>query len=400
MQNSTGRRLFAALALLVGCAARAAADEPALAVGSTFNAGGQTATVRKLDFLPLVENDYSRRFKFDAADNPKLKQLREANKLDEVVAPGKDEFDRQVLLLDWVNRRFKKFGSPSAQPKGALEILRDVDAGHTFFCAHYADVLASAAASLGWIDRTLALRRPASTGSGEHSSTEIWSNQYGKWIMFDPTFGMYVEKDGQPLNAYELRQEWFYKDGQNLTFVLGKDRERFKKSDLPLFRQRFAGFGDLSLDAGALDVYAFIGYVPNTDLMDSGPDYGKMFITQDKLCEGTSWHKRVGPARPAEEPYFPLGQAALTLTAENDHVRVGLKTLTPNFKNFEIRFGGGEWRASGDAAQWPLHAGANRLEARTVNAFGVVGPVSTAEIEVGPSAPGALPAQRSGNNSP
>ncbi len=386
MNSRFTRCSIANVILMALGAAASAADNPtaALNAGESFSLGGKQAVVRKLDFLPLVENDYSRRFKFDAASNPKLAQLRAQNKLDEVVAPGKDEFDRQVLLLDWVNRRFKKFGTPSAKPHGALEILHDIDDGHTFFCAHYADVLASAAASLGWIDRTLALRRPAKTGSGEHSSTEIWSNQFGKWILFDPTFAMYVEKDGQPLNAYELRQEWFYNEGKDLTFVLGKDRQRYKKADLPLFRQRFAGFGDLKLDDGALDVYAFIGYVPNTDLMDAGPDYGQMFITRDKLCDGTEWHKRVNPAKPAEEPYFPLGQAALELVPAGEQVRVNLKTLTPNFKTFEVRTDDGPWKPCGSAVDWQLHAGANRLEARTLNAFDVQGHVSVAEIELRP----------------
>jgi hypothetical protein len=31
---------------------------------------------------------------------------------------------------------------------------------------------------------------------------------------------------------------------------------------------------------------------------------------------------------------------------------------------------------------WPVHPGSNRLAARTVNQFGVIGPVSTAEVDV------------------
>ncbi len=137
MKSCFARCSTAIVMLLALGAAGAPADEPAAApkAGATFSLEGRQATVSKLDFLPLVENDYSRRHKFDSYDNPKLKDLRERYKLDEVVAPGKDEFDRQVLLLDWVNGRFKKFGTPSAQPKGAAEILRDIDDGHTFFCA-------------------------------------------------------------------------------------------------------------------------------------------------------------------------------------------------------------------------------------------------------------------------
>jgi hypothetical protein len=362
------------------------ADEPSASIGlaATFHLAGRTATVTKLDTLPLVENNFTKRFKFDSYDNPKLKQLREQYKLDEIVSPGKNEFDRQVLLLDWVNHQFKKFGRPTANPRGAAEILRDIGQGHTFFCAQYADVFVSAAASFGWIDRSLALRRPNNIGAGssEHSSTEIWSNQFRKWVMLDPTFAMYAEKNGLPLSAYELRQEWFYHDAKDVTFVVDKDRKRYRKSNMPIFRARYAGFGDLSLDPGAVNPYAFIGYVPNTNLMDAGPDYGKMFIFQDKLCNGTEWHKRDIPPDLSSDAYFPIGQAAMTLSADGDHLRAGLKTMTPNFKTFLVRSDAGDWKPSGDRFAWSVHPGKNRLEAKTVNRFGIEGPVSIAEVKI------------------
>jgi hypothetical protein len=369
--------------LLAAVIQRSGAAEVPLGKGDTVRVGGLACTLTKLDALPYVDSEYSQRFKFDAADNPKLADLRERYHLAEVVAPGKDEFDRQLLLLDWVNHTFKKFGRPTSEAKGALDILAANDAGNTFFCAHYAQVFVSAAASLGWVDRSLALRRPDAPGnkSTEHTSSEIWSNQYGKWIMLDPTFAMYVEKDGVPLSAFELRQEWFYHDGRDLTFVLDKDRKRFKKSDIPVFRNRFLGFGDLVLDAGALDVYAFIGYVPNTNLMNAGLDYGGMFIVQDKLCDSTKWHKRTVPADPAHDPYFPIGQAALTLTAAGNALHVRLKTLTPNFKTYLVRFDGGDWKPTADTFTWTPRAGANRLELKTINQSAVEGPVSTIEIE-------------------
>ena len=394
----------AALVVLSMLAARAAAAAPEgaqpLRQGSAVTLGDRKAVLTRLDDLPYVQSDYTKRFRFDSYDNPRLTELRERYRLDEVVAPGKDEFDRQVLLLDWVNHRFKKFGKPTSPARGALDVLAANDAGNTFFCAHYADVFVSAAATLGWVDRSLALRRPDPIGQGstEHSSTEIWSNQYRKWVMLDPTFAMHVVKASDPaavpLNAYELRQEWFYNDGKDLVFVLDKDRKRYRKSDLPVFRSRHAGFGDLVLDEGALNPYGFIGYIPNTNLMDAGPDYGKMFITKDKVCEGTKWHTRVAPADPARDPYFPIDQSALTLTADGGGLRVALKTLTPNFKTYLARIDGGEWKPAGEAFAWTPHAGANRLEVKTVNRFGVEGPVSTAEIQVAADekAAGATPA--------
>jgi hypothetical protein len=366
----------------IACVSRSLAEPlDVLQANATIVLNSHGAVLTKLDHLPFVESDYTRRFKFDSASNPKLKELRERFKLDEVVAPGKDEFDRQVLLMDWTHRQFKKFGKPSTKAKGALEILQAIGEGHSFFCAQYAEVLVSTAASLGWVDRPLALRRHQGVnkagGSTEHSVTEIWSNQHRKWVMLDPTSNMYLEKDGLPLNAYEIRQEWFYHDGKDLVFVVGKERRTYRKADLPIVLGHFDGFGDLSVEPDEIDKYGFTGFIPNTNLMDAGYDYGAMFIVKDALCDGTQWHVRQVPPNPATDPYFPIGQASVSLTVEGGKLNVALRTLTPNFERYEIRTDSGGWRASTDKFEWKVHPGANLLEARTVNAFGVTGPVST-----------------------
>ena len=378
--------VLAVAGILAGALGARAKGEP-LRKGSALDLHGRTAMVKSLDALPHVESEYTRRFKFDSFENPKLKELRTRYKLDEVVAPGKDEFDRQVLLMDWTHNQFKKFGQPTTSTRGALEILKAIDEGHTFFCSQYAQLLVSAAASLGWVDRPLALRRHQGVakvgGSTEHSVTEIWSNQHRKWVMLDPTSNLYLEKVGVPLNAYEIRQEWFYEKGTNLVFVVGKDRKQYKASDLPVLLKRFAGFGDLAIHPDELDKYGFTAYIPNTDLMDSGFDYARMFIVKDQLCDGTKWHERAMPANPAVDPYFPIGQAALSLLPEDGKIRVALKTLTPNFKRYDVQIDGGGWKVSDDTFIWTMHDGQNRLEARTVNKFGVAGPVSTAVLETG-----------------
>src|ERR1041385_4451305 len=215
-------RFLVCVSVLIAFASARAVDSD-----KQFTVGGKTVTVTKLEALPYVESAYTQRFKFDSANNPKLKELREKYRLDEVVAPGKDEFEKQVLLNDWVHRRFKKFGQPSTKARGALEVLDGIENGQTFFCAQYAETLVSCAASLGWVDRTLALRRHqganAHGGSTEHSTTEIWSDQFAKWVMLDPTSNMYLEAGGKPLHAWEIRQEWFYRAGTNLVFIIGKE---------------------------------------------------------------------------------------------------------------------------------------------------------------------------------
>ena len=377
--------MLSVMSLLTTAVCAQSASE-SLKEGDTIDLAGRRATLKRLETLPYVESEYTKRFKFDSFENLKLKELRERHGLDAVIAPGKDEFERQVLLLDWTHRQFKKFGRPSTNCHGALGILGAIDEGHTFFCAQYTEVLVSAAASLGWVDRSLALRRHQGAnkvgGSTEHSVTEMWSNQHRKWVMFDPTSNLTLETNGVPLNAWEIRQEWFYRGGTNLVFVVGKERKRYRKADLPIVLGKFANFGNLTVDPDEPDKYGFIGYIPNTDLMDAGYDYAKMFITKDALCDGTKWHVRTLPANPAVDPYFPIGQAALHLEAKAGALHVTLKTLTPNFARYELRIDRGGWNVTGEKFEWDVHPGHNRLEARTVNQFGVKGPVSSAEIEV------------------
>lgn len=389
MKRSRGIRnglLFCGL-LTLACASlfRAADAAESLTVGSVVKSTSGTLRLTRLSTLPYVDSEYTRRFTFDSFQNPKLRELRERYQLEKVVAPGRDEFDRQVLLMDWVHQQFKRFGRPTAESHGALAILDGIAAGNAYFCAQYEEVLVSTAASLGWVDRPLALRRHQGVakvgGSTEHSVTEIWSNQFAKWVMLDPTSNMYLEKDGIPLNAFEIRQEWFYHEGTNLLFVIGKDRQKHRKAELPIFLKHFEQFGDLAVNSDELDKYGFIGYIPNTDLLDKGYDYGRMFITKDQLCDGTKWHIRPAPSDPAVDPYFPLGQAELRLFTDEGQIDVRLRTLTPNFLRYEVKFDRGGWEPTPAMFVWPLHAGNNRLEVRTVNRFGVRGPVSIAEFD-------------------
>ena len=372
--------------LLVGLwAGNLAVVGAVLKPGERVQLGGHTVELKTLDARPQVDSDYRRRFRFDSSENPKLRELREREGLDAVAGGATAEFDRQVRLMDWVHRRFPRFGQPSTNAQGALEIVRAIDSGHTFFCSQYAQLMVSAAASLGWVDRPLALRRHQGVnrvgGSTEHAVTEIWSNQHDKWVMLDPTSNLYVERDGVPLNAIEIRQEWFYRAGTNLVFVQGTERKRHRKADLPFLVRKLPGFGDLTLEPDELDKYGFTAFIPNTDLMDSGFDYAGMFLVKDALCDGTRWHERNVPMDPLRDPYFPLGETSLELSPEGGAIRVTLATWTPNLRGFEFRTDPGTWQTAGTQVLWSLHDGENRLEARTLNRLGVAGPVSVAVVD-------------------
>ena len=186
----------------------------------------------------------------------------------------------------------------------------------------------------------------------------------------------YLKRTGAA-QRLRIRQEWFYHDGKDLVFVVGKERRTYRKADLPIVLGHFDGFGDLSVEPDELDKYGFIGFIPNTNLMDAGYDYGAMFIVKDALCDGTQWHVRQVPANPATDPYFPIGQAAISLTVEGGKLNVALKTLTPNWA-IESETDGGGWQTSNEE----FEGGPSRREfagSENCKRLGVTGPVSTVD---------------------
>lgn len=357
-------------------------DFAGLKPGRTFSLGGKQVTVKTMDVLPLVNNEFSKRYKFDCFGNETLAKLRKQEKLDEVIAAGKTEFAKMVLLMDWAHKRIKLFGPPKSKPKDMLELLKAVDEGAAFNCGSYQRLLKAALKSCGFVARSLGLKGAKGDGNGsEHGVVEAWSNQHRKWVMLDSTLSVYFTKGGVPLNGYEIRREWFYNEkGKDLTIVVGAAGKKHTVADLPIARGTHRGFGTLRLKPESIGKFLYLAYTPTRP--DGKPDYGKMFITKDSLCEGVKYHTRICPKDSAREPYWPVQQAALALTAgDGTTLNVKAGTNTPDFEKFQHRIDGGQW-TDGAPETWKLHAGGNTLDVRAVNKFGVKGSVSKVVLEM------------------
>ena len=86
MKHTSAFRPKSVMLLLAGILTVAAcaqsANEP-LKEGAIVDLGGRPALLKRLATLPYVESEYTKRFKFDSFENPKLKELRERHRLDE-----------------------------------------------------------------------------------------------------------------------------------------------------------------------------------------------------------------------------------------------------------------------------------------------------------------------------
>jgi len=306
--------------------------------------------------------------------------LRKQEGFDKMLEGSKDEFEQMVRINAWAQKRLPKFGTPTTKASAPLDILKAADEGNTFFCNHFACIFVGAAASMGWPSRTLALHygnHPVQRGAPEHSVAEVWSDTYKKWVLFDPLFALYFERDGIPLNAWEIRQEWFYGNRAKISFVMFKDRKVYKHTDPSVLLGQHPGFGPLYLNERSwADKLAIIGYCPGNNVMENGGlAYGDMFISSDTLASKVSWHIRIHPEDPFKDPYFPLNQADLKFSAVPVGLKVNVSTNTPNFAKYQYRINKGKWM-DGEPGMWKLKKGKNTLEVRPVNTFGVEGVVS------------------------
>lgn len=349
-------------------------------MGDVLNINGRKVTIAAIDITPVVENVFSKRGTYEHADNPKLQQLRRQENFDKLLAGSKDEFEQMVRICAWAQKRLPKFGTPTSKASAPLDILKAADEGNTFFCNHFACIFVGAAASMGWPCRTLALRygnHPVEGGAPEHSVAEVWSDQYRKWVLFDPLFALYFERDGIPLNAWEIRQEWFYGNRNKISFVMFKDRKVYKHTDPSVLLGQHPGFGPLYLNERSwADKLAIIGYCPGNNVIENGSlAYGVMFISSDTLASNVKWHIRIHPDDPFKDPYFPLNQADLKFTSVPEGLKVNIRTNTPNFAKYRYRINDGKW-IEGEPGNWKLKKGKNTLEVKPVNTFGVEGVTS------------------------
>ncbi len=144
-------------------------------------------------------------FHFETYDTPKIEWLR--NHTLPVVARYRNQWEKYISLRKWVREQIP-FKYPSIKSHwDAQRILQTVweDSEVGFECGEYAATYTSACISVGLNARMIHLESVDGRG---HCATEIWSDDYNKWIFMDPLFDCYFTIDGVLLSTIELHNLW------------------------------------------------------------------------------------------------------------------------------------------------------------------------------------------------
>lgn len=171
------------------------------------------AAVLKFEHVP-AENP----FKFVDPASPYLTELRVKYNLDRLTSACRDDVEKTLVVMNWVNHLWRHNGSNLPAKNDPLSILEEVmEHKKQFRCVEYATVTAGCLNALGITARHLELKttdvetRPVSAG---HLVVEVYLSALNKWVMIDPQFNLMPVWNGLPLNAVEFQQVLVEKRGK------------------------------------------------------------------------------------------------------------------------------------------------------------------------------------------
>ena len=331
-------------------------------------------------------------FKYEPFTHPNLKEFRARYHLDDVVAGAKTEFDLITKLAGFSVRQWK-YGDwhlDRYYPAwDALEILKKDEKGKTIggFCQQFDLVFLQACESFGLVGRDISISR-GTLGKpyiGGHEPTEIWSNQYRKWVYVDGTSDWYSvdQATSVPLSLWELRrrQVQLFHDQPSAPiqiFELAPGVQKFHWHNL----KEDLGFAELRM-------------VPRSNFLE------QKYPLPLNQGNGTAWFwdghyvwsDKDAPADLLHSDHlvtrhgnfeWTLNQAHYVLepSSKPGEVRVHLDTETPGFETFLAEIDSSASRPVAAIFPWKLHPGRNRLKVWPRNNAGRDGIASWIEVDM------------------
>jgi hypothetical protein len=319
----------------------------------------------------------------DDFHHPRLELLRRRERLDDVVAGARTQFETIVRLRAWARRQWESGADFYYPPWDAVEIL-DLARQHDNrgFCAQYAVVFLQACQSLGIHARYVDL--PG------HFTVAVWSDDYDRWVAMDPTNDIHFERDGLPLRGRDLYRAYWEDNVRGIVEVDSRlNRKAIARADLSDYRLYSIG-----LSANQLSRPVEVRINGESRTLTCAPDYRTYpKIGRDEVvvaADFLSWRAKEFGASMPERPEttdpddFRESLNQTTLLPATERVRdrfmkvVLLKNNSPTFKDFLVRSDESvDWIAApSPTIKWLLHPGMNRLSARVETSFGWRGQVS------------------------
>ena len=320
--------------------------------------------------------------------SPKFQHLKDKYQLDTIFHGEKDEFTRVLLLRDWIRSVIEIDDNGDPYPgRGYVEgILDAAIEGTGFHCGHYMKVQNGIMNAYGYVTRTIGAG-PGVEGvaDGHHGINEIWLNTYNKWVLSDAKYNHHFEKDGIPLSALEIRDEYLKNKAADIVMVKGIDRipTEFDET-LGRSKESFAR------------TYTWIEYHTNNNMFTVWPKFETLLtMYEDDYFKNNIWIWGNKPHWAYEKPEFMIlepNRDAIEWTPntiksevniEGHVAHIKLISDTPNLKEYQMKeTSSGDWQKIESNLDLDLTNDTHEFVFRTVNLANVFGPEHHIKIEV------------------
>ncbi len=317
---------------------------------------------------------------FEDLSNPGFQHLIEKYQLDTIFHGETDEFKRILLLRHWIKSVIKidDFGDPYPGGKKTEGILDAALEGQGYHCGHFMVVQNGIMNAYGYVTRTLGAGPGVKGGpSGHHGINEIWLNGSNKWFLSDAKYDHHFEKDGIPLSALEIRDEYLKNKAANIIKVKGPERiVTDEDPETGTSKQRSA------------QTYTWIEFHTHNDMFTVWPDHETLLtMYEDEFFDNNTWIWGDNPHWAYDKPEFMRlvkerdaiewtpNTIASEVQIEGDVAKIKLVSETPNLAAYQMQEMPSEkWEQVNDSLSMELKRERYELHFRTMNLAGVTGP--------------------------
>ena len=316
---------------------------------------------------------------FEDLRSPKFETLKAKYQLDTVFHGEENEFKRILLLRHWIKTVISiEDHSEHYSGEGYAEGILDAALkGEGFHCGHFMKVQNGIMNAYGYVTRTLGAGPGVQGGpDGHHGINEIWLNEYNKWFLSDAKYDHHFEKDGIPLSALEIRDEYIKNKAADIVKVKGPKRKITGiDPETGTSKERSA------------QTYTWIEWHTYNNMFTVWPDFETMLnMYDDEYFRTHTWIWEGKPHWAYNTEFIKLieDRDAIEWTPNtiSSNVQINEKTAqielttdTPNLKEYQMKeLPLGEWQAVADTLKLKLKKNKYELIFRTVNLANVTGP--------------------------
>jgi len=317
---------------------------------------------------------------FEDLTNPGFPKLIEKYQLDTIFHGETNELKRVLMLRHWIKNviSIDDFGDPypgKGYPEGILDAALE---GQGFHCGHFMTVQNGIMNAYGYVTRTLGAGPGVKGGpDGHHGINEIWLNDYGKWFMSDAKYDLHFEKDGVPLSALEIRDEYLKNKAADILAVKGLER-------IPVDEDPESG----RTSERSAQTYTWIEFHTHNDLFSAWPNHETLLtLYADEFFETHTWIWDDKPHWAYDKPEFMLlvkdreaiewtpNTIASDIRIEGKMAFVELTSETPNLLTYQMKdMPSEEWLQVDKSIKMRLIKKRHEWHFRTINLAGVTGP--------------------------